>query len=183
MKLLIVYGTTEGHTGKISNYLKEEAVKLGHQVAVYNASDNPPSPQGFDLVLIGGSIHQAKYQSTIAYYVKEHHDSLNRVTSAFFSVSLAAASTDEKFREELVEINSQFMEETEWKPDRVESVAGALLYSKYDFFKRFIMQLIARHEGGDTDTSEDYEYTDWSKLKTFLGKMLKMSQKKETEGT
>ena len=180
MKLLIVYGTTEGHTGKVSNFLKEEAGKLGHQVELCNASDDPPSPQGYDLVLIGGSIHQGKYQSTIKHYVKEHHQSLNQVTSAFFSVSLAAVSTDEESWEELQEIADEFMEDTEWKPDRVEQVAGALLYSKYDFFKRFIMRLIAKHEGGDTDTSEDYEYTDWSKLKTFLGKMLEISQKKET---
>ena len=104
MKLLIVYGTTEGHTGKVSNFLKEEAGKLGHQVELCNASDDPPSPQGYDLVLIGGSVHQGKYQSTIKHYVKEHHQSLNQVTSAFFSVSLAAVSTDEESWKELQEI-------------------------------------------------------------------------------
>ena len=183
MKLLIVYGTTEGHTGKISSFLREEAVKRGHQVELCNASDNPPSPLGFDLVLIGGSVHQAKYQSTIKHYVKDHHQSLNQATSGFFSVSLAAASTDDESWKELEEISDEFMEGTEWRPDRVEQVAGALLYSKYDFFKRFIMRLIAKHEGGDTDTSEDYVYTDWNKLKTFLGKMLEITQKKKIEGT
>lgn len=178
MRLLIVYGTTEGQTAKISSFLKEEAVKLGHQVEICNASNDPPSPQGFDLVLIGGSVHQGKYQSTIRHYVKEHHQSLNQVTSGFFSVSLAAAGTDEEFWEELKEISDDFSEDTGWKPTRVEQVAGALLYSKYDFFKRFIMRLIAKHEGGDTNTSEDYEYTDWSKLKTFLDKMLEMSRQR-----
>ena len=177
MRVLIVYGTTEGQTKKISGFLKEEAVKLGHQVELCNASSDPPSPLGFDLVLIGGSVHQGKYQSTIRHYVKEHHQSLNQVTSAFFSVSLAAASTDKEFWEELEEIGNDFLKDTGWRPARVEQVAGALLYSKYDFFKRFIMRLIAKHEGGDTDTSEDYEYTDWGKLKTFLKKMVEISRR------
>lgn len=176
MKLLIVYGTTEGHTGKVSSFLREEAVKRGHQVELCNAGDDPPSPQGFDLVLIGGSVHQSKYQNTIKHYVKEHHQLLNNTTSGFFSVSLAAASNDEEFWEELAQITDEFLEDTEWKPTSVEQVAGALLYSKYDFFKRLIMRLIARHEGGDTDTSEDYEYTDWDKLKAFLDRMLDTSQ-------
>ena len=140
-----------------------------------DASDDPPSPEGFDLVLIGGSVHQSRYQNTIKHYVKEHYQYLNEIKSGFFSVSLAAASNDEESWKELEEITNDFLEDTEWRPTSVEQVAGALLYSKYDFFKRFIMRLIARHEGGNTDTSEDYEYTDWSKLKTFLGKMLETS--------
>jgi len=29
------------------------------------------------------------------------------------------------------------------------------------------MRRIARKEGGDTDTSRDYEYTDWNDLRAF----------------
>lgn len=175
MKLLIVYGTTEGHTGKVSAFMKQEASKRGHQVQLCNASDGPPSPQGFDAVLIGASVHQGKYQNSIRHYVKEYHEVLNKLPSGFLSVSLAAASNDPESWQELEEITAQFLEDTEWKPAGVEQVAGALLYSKYDFFKRFIMRLIAQHEGGDTDTSGDYEYTDWNKLTAFLDRILTTS--------
>jgi menaquinone-dependent protoporphyrinogen oxidase len=46
-------------------------------------------------------------------------------------------------------------------------VAGALPYSKYNFFIRFIMRRIAAQAGGDVDTSRDYEYTDWGAVDRF----------------
>jgi menaquinone-dependent protoporphyrinogen oxidase len=46
-------------------------------------------------------------------------------------------------------------------------VAGALVYTKYDYFKRLVMKLIADRRGGDTDTSKDHEYTDWAALYRF----------------
>ena len=46
-------------------------------------------------------------------------------------------------------------------------VAGALLYSKYNFLIRFIMRRIAAQAGGDVDTSRDYEHTDWGAVDRF----------------
>jgi menaquinone-dependent protoporphyrinogen oxidase len=57
-------------------------------------------------------------------------------------------------------------------------IAGALKYTQYDFFKRLIMKMIAKREGQTTDTSKDYEYTDWNAVKKFtLEFALKASQK------
>ncbi len=70
MKVLIIYGSTEGQTRKIAGYLKEEAVKLGHEVSLADATDNPPKPVGFDLVLIGASVHMHKYQTAVVHYIK-----------------------------------------------------------------------------------------------------------------
>jgi menaquinone-dependent protoporphyrinogen oxidase len=57
--------------------------------------------------------------------------------------------------------------ETGWHPRRVELVAGALPYTRYNFLVRFVMRRISRKEGGDTDTSRDYEYTDWAAVDRF----------------
>ena len=46
-------------------------------------------------------------------------------------------------------------------PPGAVSVAGALQYREYDFFTRTLMRLLMRHEGHPTDTSQDYDYTDW----------------------
>ena len=48
-----------------------------------------------------------------------------------------------------------------------ELVAGALLYTRYNFLVRFVMRQITKAEGGDTDTSRDYEYTDWDAVDRF----------------
>ena len=61
-----------------------------------------------------------------------------------------------------------FLGDTGWHPCRTSAVAGALVYSKYNFVVRYIMKRIARQAGGDTDTSKDYVYTDWKRLDEFV---------------
>jgi menaquinone-dependent protoporphyrinogen oxidase len=58
-----------------------------------------------------------------------------------------------------------FLHETGWFPSMVRLTAGALTYSRYGPVRRWIMKRIARKAGGGTDTSRDYEYTDWAKLR------------------
>ena len=43
-----------------------------------------------------------------------------------------------------------------------------------DWLKRMVMRSIVRKEGGDIDTSQDYEYTDWESLWTFVGSFLEV---------
>jgi menaquinone-dependent protoporphyrinogen oxidase len=173
MKILIVYGTTEGQTRKIARFLKDEAEKSGHQVTLSDSTQEPPSPAGYDIVLIGASVHAHKYQSSVVHYVKEFADILNKIKCGFFSVSMAAASDNAESQAELNEVTLNFMKETGWEKADVEQVAGALLYTKYDFFKKLIMRMIVKRRGGNTDTSGDYEYTDWTKMKSFLERVLK----------
>jgi menaquinone-dependent protoporphyrinogen oxidase len=47
-------------------------------------------------------------------------------------------------------------------------VAGAILYTKYNFLLRFVMKQIAKKAGASTETSQDYEYTDWVALDRFV---------------
>jgi menaquinone-dependent protoporphyrinogen oxidase len=49
----------------------------------------------------------------------------------------------------------------------VKIAAGALLYTHYNFFIRWMMKRIVATAGGDTDTSRDYEYTDWNDVRAF----------------
>ena len=173
MNVLIIYGTTEGQTHKIAVFLKDEIENLRHQAFLFDANGIPPPPDGYDLVLIGASVHMHKYQPAVLHYVKMHVAALNKIRSGFFSVSMAAASEDDESKEELEEVTSGFLHETGWYPVHIEQAAGALLYTHYDFFKRLVMRLISKKHGRSTDTSGDHEYTDWAKLKVFLENMLK----------
>ncbi len=60
-----------------------------------------------------------------------------------------------------MELAEAFCERTGWHPAIVRSFAGALMYSRYGFVKRRMMQRIAAQEGAPTDASRDWEYTDW----------------------
>lgn len=182
MKLLIVYGTTEGQTRKICEYLRDKAVEDGHEVTLLDSTVPDIDPAGFDAVLVGASLHAEKYQSSVKHFVQEHHQMLNKMPTSFLSVSLAAIHDDPQYQKELEDITAKFLEKIGWNPTFVEQVAGALRYTKYSFWKKFIMRMIAQKSGGNTDTSHDVEYTDWNQVKWFLGQLEKeVAQSKSKE--
>ena len=62
----------------------------------------------------------------------------------------------------------RFLDANGWHPTVRKVVAGALLYTRYRFGqKRWIMKRIAAKAGGATDTSRDYDYTDWNDVREF----------------
>ncbi len=62
MKLLIVYGTTEGHTRKIARFMEDVLQEAGHKVAIADASGDPPAPKDYNAILIGGSMHKYRFK-------------------------------------------------------------------------------------------------------------------------
>jgi menaquinone-dependent protoporphyrinogen oxidase len=112
--------------------------------------------------------------------VKANRAALDVLPTAFLSVSLSEASAENveapperraKSAEQVKATVSAFCDETGLHPSRVWPVAGALVYSKYGFVTRFVMKMIAKSEGNATDTSRDYEYTDWEALDRFVSAM------------
>jgi menaquinone-dependent protoporphyrinogen oxidase len=167
MKLLIVYGTTEGHTRKVARFIEDYLQDKGHAVSISDATDEPPPPNGFDAAILAGSVHMQKYQGALGHYAKAYSTELNAMPSALLSVSLGVASGDEGLMHEAMLNATTFVHDAGWTPHRILLVAGALKYLEYDFLKRMIMRMIAKKEGRDTDTTKDYEYTDWEALRGF----------------
>jgi menaquinone-dependent protoporphyrinogen oxidase len=75
----------------------------------------------------------------------------------------------------------RFVEKCGWRPARIELIAGALQYSKYNFLIRYVMRRITKKEGGDTDTSRDYEYTDWAAVDRFARSLVTRERAPEKE--
>jgi menaquinone-dependent protoporphyrinogen oxidase len=163
-KLLIVYGTGEGHTRKVAERIAACARDHGHLAYVHDAALRPPLEPGCGAVIVAASVHQARHQPWVAAFAWEHRDALRRLPTAFFSVSMTAAFPGESHRAEAMRYVHEFVRETGWRPGRVHLVAGALLYTRYDFLKRTVARLIAREHNAATDTSRDVEYTDWAQL-------------------
>ncbi len=168
MKILIIYGTSEGQTRKIARFMEDILQDENHKVVIADATEEPPKPTDFDIIIVGASIHMHKYQNSIRNYVLENVDELNQKHSSFFSVCLAVASGIEEEHKEVYGIEKEFLEQTSWKPTETTHIAGALKYTKYDYLKRLIMRMIAKKQGGSTDTSQDHEYTDWEETKAFV---------------
>jgi menaquinone-dependent protoporphyrinogen oxidase len=172
MDVLIVYGTTDGYTRKVGTFIRAKAQDRGFEVTMQNVKNVKVSPLSFDGVIIAGSVHIHEYQDELRTYVAEHHHLLNAKKSIFVSVSLTATDPNSEAWDELEEVTLEFLNHTKWNPLRVIHVAGALRYTQYNFFKKVIMKRIARKAGRDMDTSQDYEYTDWPALETFVNEYL-----------
>lgn len=179
MKILIIYGTVEGQSRKIARFMEDVLQNVGHQVVIADATEEPPSPEGYDLVVVGSSIHMHKYNNAVRDYIMEHVESLNEIPSAFYSVCMAVASDIPEEHEEAADIAKSFLKQTGWNPLTVWQIAGALRYTKYDYFKRLIMRMIAKKQGGATDTSQDYEYTDWEEVNELITDFVEKIQRKE----
>jgi menaquinone-dependent protoporphyrinogen oxidase len=172
MKILILYGTTEGHTARIAEYLADAIRGGGHladAVDLKRAQDG--LLDGYDTVIVGGSIHMGKHEESVRDFVVKNRVALEGLPSAFFSVSLAAHG-DLANAQAYVE---NFEQETGWRPAQVGLFSGALLYRQYGFFKRLMMKKIVSSKPGglSTDTSRDHEYTDWEQVKGFAEDFLK----------
>jgi menaquinone-dependent protoporphyrinogen oxidase len=166
--VLIVYGTKEGHTATIVERLADAIEARGHEVMSVRAGDPPPAlPDGVDGVIVGASVHQAKHQAEIREFAKANRDGLASLPSAFFQVCLTAADPSPESAAATQELVDEFIEETGWRPARVETFAGMLAWTQYDFFTRHLMRLITRKQEPHPDVHRDYDYTDYDAVRRF----------------
>jgi menaquinone-dependent protoporphyrinogen oxidase len=171
-KIMIGYGTTEGQTARIAECIAEVIRGCGHEA---QAVDFKRSPEvlldSYDAVIVGGSIHMGKHEEHLVGFVQKNRFRLERLPSAFFSVSLAAHGDMENARAYV----ANFEQLTGWRPTQIGLFSGALLYRQYGFLKRLMMKKIVSDKPGglSTDTSRDHVYTDWDEVKRFAEAFLK----------
>lgn len=170
----IFYATREGHTRRIASRVSQKLRDLGHDIEVVDVAH----PEGVDLAhydgaVLAASVHVWRHEPEMLGFVRKHRLELARIPTAFLSVSLCEAGSERPETEPHQQVRSRldawwlmdrFFAATHWHPDLAEPVAGALSYSRYSPLLKLVMQQVARYAGGDTDTSKDHEYTDWSRL-------------------
>jgi menaquinone-dependent protoporphyrinogen oxidase len=160
-RILIVYGSTDGHTAKIARYLAGE---LRGEAA---EASSAPDPAPYDGVIVAASVHIGDFQKSVRQWVAAHAASLAAKPSAFLAVCLGVLQPEPQVRRDLERIVERFLARSGWRPAQTKLVAGAVLYTRYNWLKRWVMKRIAAKAGGSTDTSRDHEYTDWADLAQF----------------
>jgi menaquinone-dependent protoporphyrinogen oxidase len=165
-RILIAFDTSEGQTQKIADRIADVLRGDGIMVDIY-PSESAPAPEEYDAAIVGGSIHAGKYGSVLRRYVTANVAALNAMPTALFQVSLTSANPDEQHTTTAHRMVQVLLDSTGLDPDLVAMFAGAVVYTKYGWIKRRIMKAIVSAEGGDTDTSRDYEYTDWHAVGHF----------------
>jgi menaquinone-dependent protoporphyrinogen oxidase len=166
-RILVIYGTTDGQTARIAHALGDTLRAQDADVDVFDARWTCPSADKYDAVIVAASVHAGGYQRAVRRWVRAHAHALDGKPSAFVSVCLAVLQPEPAVQRELTAIIDRFCASTGWHPTMTKHVAGALLYTRYNWIKRWAMVRIVRKAGGDTDTKRDYEYTDWEDLRMF----------------
>jgi menaquinone-dependent protoporphyrinogen oxidase len=163
-KFLVVYESRFGATEKIAKRIGEWLKEADHTSDVHHVSE-VLEIHDYDVVIACSPVYAGKMPEEFSKWIIKHSVFLSARQSAFLMVSLTKAGVNAEAAVELDKIVSDFLADTEWKPTQVLQVAGALWYKKYNFLMRWVMKRIAAKAGGDTDTSKNYEYTDWKTLK------------------
>ena len=167
--VLVLYGTTDGHTRKVADALRDTLEDEGCRVEVVDAAGAKFGvlPEEYAGVIVAASIHIGEYQRSVRRWVHAHAAALNARPGAFLSVCLAVMERRPQARAEAEQIMQKFLDHSGWRPAASKLVAGAVPFTRYGWFKRMIMKRIVVQAGGQADTSRDYEYTDWDDLRAF----------------
>jgi menaquinone-dependent protoporphyrinogen oxidase len=170
MRILIVYGSTEGHTRDLCRVLSQALTAAGDDVTVCDAESGMAGVvvSSFDVIFLAASLHVGQYQPALVQFARSNHEFLNGAATAFISVSLSAAGENPDDWEGLEQCLARFLHETRWMPKSVYQAEGAIRYSQYDFFKRLAIKYIASKHGMPTVTSQDYDLTDYDALTKFV---------------
>ena len=167
---LIIFSTTDGHTKKIcekiANFLNNETppkiVSL-NEATKLNLSE-------FQRIIIGASIRYGKHSKELYEFIKLNKSILDIKDSIFFSVNVVARK-NEKNTPETNPYIKKFLKISNWSPKQIAVFSGKVDYPKYGFLDKYIIKLIMFITKGPTDTTQSYEFTDWSKVDDFAKKL------------
>ena len=163
---LIIYSSTDGHTKiickRIIDFLKDgDLVRL---VSLNEAKNLDLSE--FNKIIIGASIRYGKHSKELYKFIELNKNILNEKESVFFSVNVVARKP-EKNTPHNNPYMKKFLRISKWEPKKIGVFAGKVDYPNYNFFDKYIIKLIMFITSGPTDTSQSYEFTDWSKVEDF----------------
>lgn len=165
-RVLVALHSSRGQTEKIGRHLADRLYAHGSAVDVHPV-DSAPAPAGYDVVVLGDSIHLSHHSRELVGYLHRHAVELSGIPSALFQVSMTSMDTDQEHAAKAQQMVRQLLDETGFAPDALAMFAGALAYTTYSWATRRMICAIAQQTGLSTDTSHDHEYTDWAAVDRF----------------
>jgi len=167
-RVLVIYASTHGHTGKIAARIAAVLGSEGHRVDLRgDVAASDPLPHEYDLTIAGASIHAGRHPAAFADWARRHAVVLNMMPSAFFSVCLAVAEDTDQTHATAHGYLDDFEDRTGWLPRVRTTFAGALQYREYGLPTRMAMQVMMRRGHHPADIGRDYDYTDWDAVEAF----------------
>tara|TARA_B100001094_G_scaffold291625_1_gene310200 strand:- start:164 stop:682 length:519 start_codon:yes stop_codon:yes gene_type:complete len=163
---LIIYSSTDGHTKTIcerilNSFNNKTEIKI---MSLDEATKFDLST--FNRIIIGASIRYGKHSKKLYKFITSNKNVLDQKQGIFFSVNVVARKL-EKNTPETNPYIQKFLKISNWKPKKIGVFAGRVDYPNYGFFDKYVIKFIMFLTNGPTDTSQSYEFTDWSKVDEF----------------
>jgi len=164
IKTLVLYSSVDGQTVKIIKHITKN---IEDEITLLNIDETTNIDfNAYQKVLIGASIRYGNFRPNMLKFVNQYKQQLDKLSNAFFVVCLTARKPEKAVPE-----NNAYMKKFEqlstWQPQLRAVFAGALLYSRYNWWQTLLIQLIMKMTGGSTDKTKDMELTDWQKVDVF----------------
>jgi len=164
-RVAIFYATREGQTKRIAEHIQVGLRATEFDVDTFNVKSSVPfALSNYAGAILAASVHSGSHESEMVQFVRSHRAELEGMATAFLSVSLSEVGAERieatpaehaRYVKDVSMMLDKFFQQTGWRPKHVMPVAGAIMYTRYNFLLRLIMKRIAKKEGSPTDTSRD----------------------------
>lgn len=180
MQILVLYASRHGHTRRVAEAIAAAASARGLVPDLRDVESAPPDRlDGYGAAVLASPVHVGRHAKRMVAFVRRHLPELDARPNAFVSVSLTQATVESTTADletrrqadaDLCVVMGHFVESTGWTPGAVLRVAGALSYTRYNWFVRWVIKRIAKRQGGSTDTSRDHVLTNWEAVERFASR-------------
>jgi len=171
MKVTVIYGTIEGQTGKIAQFVSEKIGADGHDVELIDADETAEIDlDKSDVVILAASVHQRRHPRNFEALLTAQKAELDKKKTLLLSVSLSAAFPEglEEAHEYVVEMKMR----TGFEPSQELLVPGAVRLGEYDYFAMQVVRHVVLRDHPYDPQQGTHEFTDWddleSRVKAFL---------------
>lgn len=166
-RIAVIYATTDGHTRKICDRLRQVIERQGHQVALASIRDEPgPDLASFDKIVVGASVRYGKHNPLVFDFIRRNGKILDAKPGALFSVNVVARKPG-KSRPDTNPYMKKMLKRIAWRPSELAVFAGKIDYPRYSFRDRMVIRLIMWMTNGPTERNAVVEFTDWAQVDAF----------------
>jgi menaquinone-dependent protoporphyrinogen oxidase len=182
MRAAVFYATREGHAERVAQRVAADLRARRVEVDVIDVKDvrGQIDWRGYAQAYVVASVHAGHHEKEMMAFVRREKEHLETLRAPFLSLTLSQAGVEmpgntlvrrETARGDVMRTIGDFMKETGWRPARIFPVAGALMYTHYNFFLKWVMKRIAHKAGFDGPTDRDYDFTNWPAVDRFVGEL------------
>ncbi len=164
----VFYATRGEHTKRVAEFIANAIWQRGYvarAIDIRHVDDARLSRA--QAVVLGGSLQNGRGPRQIARFVKRRRDSLQRIPSAFFSVSEEAASQDREKKQQAIDNIDSFLARVPWRPELRASFGAASPRTEGVWPSRILRRVLTKQSRQSTSTSVAPDLTNWSTVTDF----------------